>query len=123
MRNRYRRLLFGVALVVVAGCQGEKPVDAKDAAARVEAAISIGDPTKRDDALSVACKDAAAVGEVDVVKKGLGRLGDPTKRDDTTFDCAIKLKDAKKLEAATEIAKRIGDPTKRDKALAKLAAG
>lgn len=123
MGPRCRRLLVGAAIALAVGCQGAKPVDAKNAAARVEAALGIGDPTTRDDALAAACKDAASAGDVDAVKKGLGRLGDPTKRDDTASDCALRLRDAGKLEAATEVAKRIGDPTKRDKALAKLASG
>src|SRR5205807_4932891 len=101
----------------------KKPANAADAKARVDAAIQIGNPGERDEALATACRDAAGVGAGEAVKYGTLKIGNPGTRDEVMVDCAIKLRDAGQGSAATDVAKMIGNPGTRDDVLKKLSSG
>jgi hypothetical protein len=123
MRSAYQTAIICAGLAALSGCQDKKPADRAEAAARVEAALQINDPTQRDKALASACTDAAEAGASEVVVKGVRKIGDPTRRDQVAEDCALKLRDSGQTTAANDVAKLIGDPTKRDGVLRKLASG
>ncbi len=123
MRWAYQTMIICGGLAALSGCQEKKPTDRAEAAARVEAALQINDPSERDKALASACTDAAKAGAGEVVVKALPKIGDPTRRDQAAEDCALKLRDAGQAAAATNVAKQIGNPSKRDGVLKKLASG
>lgn len=117
------RWIVVLSMSILAGCQGSKPLDAKDAQSRVAAAKQIGNPGQRDEALADACRGAAHAGFGDVVIDGLMTIGNPGMRDEVAVDCAQYLRMAGQRDAGIEVAKRIGNPGKRDEMLKKLATG
>ena len=90
---------------------------------RLEAALAISDPYKRDSALDRVAQEAAEAGDPEVTKKALAALRDPLLRDSAAAACAAKLATAGQLAAGTEVAKTIQEPNRRDDVLEKLAKG
>jgi hypothetical protein len=107
----WMRWIIVLSMSILAGCQGSKPSDAKDAQSRIAAAKQIGNPSQRDEALAEACRGAAHVGAGEAVLDGLMAIGNPTLRDEVAVDSAQYLRMANQREAAVEVAKRIGNPT------------
>jgi hypothetical protein len=90
---------------------------------RLEAALAISDPSKRDSALDRVAQEAAEGGDAEVTKKALAQINNPLVRDATAAACAAKLAAAGHFAAGAEVAKTIQNPTRRDEALEKLAKG
>jgi hypothetical protein len=90
---------------------------------RLEAALAISDPHKRDSALDRVAQEAAEGADAEVTKKALAEIRDPLLRDSAAAACAAKLAGAGKFVAWTEVAKTTRDPTRRDDVLEKLAKG
>jgi hypothetical protein len=102
----------------------EPPTDTQARyAARLEAALAISNPFERDDALASLATDAAAVGQVRVVKRCLAALSNPFCKDATASCCALRLGQAKQGSAAVAVARTISNPFERDAVLRKMAAG
>jgi hypothetical protein len=123
MRSPWLLAFICAALAGVSGCKDTKPVDDKDAMARVDAALQIASHNEKDEALSKACRDAAKAGASDAVLKGVPSIVSHNLRDEIAEDCALKLRDAGKAAAATDVAKLIVSHNKRDDVLKKLASG
>jgi hypothetical protein len=121
MIETWRILIASAALIALGGCQGGKPLDSKDAQGRVDAALQIGNPSTRDEALATSCRDAAKLGASKAVIKGIAAIGNPSTRDSVAEECALSLRDAGQRESAVEVAKLIGNPSTRDSAMKKLA--
>jgi hypothetical protein len=128
------QLIFLLALSVATGCRerestvsaGKEPVSVamenrEDFAERLNAAMSIVDLNKRDDALTAVANAAAAAGQADVTRQALGRTVDINKRDAAAESCALALAKADKRAEANAVARQILDLTRRDRTLAKLA--
>jgi tRNA A-37 threonylcarbamoyl transferase component Bud32 len=92
----------------------------EDLAVRLDAALAIQFRSDKDQALAKVAGDAAQVGLVDLVKKGIAEIG-PLNKDDAAADCAEKLARAGHKKAAMEVAQMIGSLFKRDAALKKVA--
>lgn len=113
-------VLVCAGLMVFQGCD-KKPANNSEAMARVNAAVQIGNPSDRDDALASACRGAAKIGALDAVLRGLPKIGNPSTRDEVASDCASALRDCGQRQGATEVAKSIGNPSQRDSVLKNLA--
>lgn len=120
MRVAYVVVLVCAGLIVLQGCD-KKPANNAEALARVNAAVQIGNPSERDDALASACRGAAKIGALDAVLRGLPNIGNPSLRDEVASDCASALRDCGQRQGATEVAKVIGNPSQRDSVLKNLA--
>jgi hypothetical protein len=89
---------------------------------RLEAAQTITDGSSiKNKSLTALVKDAAAAGDLDLVKSALAQITDVEARDAATRDAALLLAKGGLRKQAIEIAKGIDDSDLRDKALAELA--
>ena len=125
-------LKIGIACAVLAmviGCGANKSAVSQgaktpeDAAAQVDAALQVASHNLRDEALAIACRDAAKVGAKDAVLKGIPAIVSHNLRDEVAEDCAIALRDSKQAAAAIVTANLIVSHNKRDEVLKKLASG
>ena len=94
---------------------------AADFLQRYQAAMQINEISKRDDALEGLAKDAAKVGEGDVVKKALMGINSINTRDSAASAAAVALAHAGKRADGTAVAQLINSIAVRDSTLAKLA--
>ena len=124
-------LLMALSLSV-AGCsvfEAPAPVQSQSSAevtefhTRLDAATSMSDPVRRDDALSQVARDAAKRGRVDIVKRALGLIASPVTRDSAASDSALSLSSVSTGDGAVSVAKSITDPVMRDDVLSKIAKG
>jgi hypothetical protein len=90
-------------------------------AARLDAALAIGIPSDRNDALKTVALDAAEAGKADIVKKAIAGIGFLDMKAEVTGECALKLADAGKHQEAVDVAKMIGVLSDRADVLKKLA--
>jgi serine/threonine protein kinase len=88
---------------------------------RLDAASVIRDPDARDRSITMIAKDAAAKGEVEIVKDSLHQMRDAAARNQTAEESARFLAGRGLREQAIEIAKNIDDSDLRDQTLAELA--
>ncbi len=124
MSSNWQVAITCAALAVVGGCGGtKKPADIPDATARVDAALQISGHNQKDEALAIACRDAAKAGAGEAVLKGLPQIVSHNLLDEVAEDCALKLRDSGQGAAANEVANLIVSHIKRDEVLKKLASG
>jgi hypothetical protein len=116
-----KAILGGVLILVVVGCATSTDDGASPLKGKLDAALAIKDGILRDDALVKVALDAAAAGELKVVKKAVGEIRDGIKRDDAASASAFKLAERGQTSEATEIGNLIRDGIKRDATLSKIA--
>jgi hypothetical protein len=122
------RALHGIplaaALACLSGCSGNQPNPAAaELQAKLNTALAVSDELQRDAALAYVVREAAAVGEVEVVKTALGRMGDRAAVDAAAKSAALALLEAGMPAQANEVAGLIEDGPTREDVLSRLAKG
>lgn len=122
------RLFLSLVLAVKAcglmGCGDARPSSLADShKAKLEAALSIQDDLKRNEALVVVADAAAAAGQPEVVTIAVREIRDDNVSNRAAASAALKLSELGKIHEATEIAKLIRDDNKRNATLAQIAKG
>lgn len=102
---------------------GEAPKTSSPWNGRFEAASAISDADCRAEALARLADEAAAMGEVDVVRQAIAKMEDSDVRDETASSCAINLAAGGKGQEAVELARSISDESVRDETLSQIATG
>jgi hypothetical protein len=112
-------------VVAAAGCGSKKDAAGEDSvyAARFEAAEAIRIDSERDAAMVKLSADAAAGGNVEVVKKCLKAIQIDGTRDAAAAAAALALGKSGQVDAATDVAKTIQLDGRRDAILSKIAKG
>jgi predicted Ser/Thr protein kinase len=93
----------------------------EDLALRLEAAATISNSTARDSALAVLAKDAAKVGNVDLVQSSLGHMINGSARDQAAREAARLLAKRGLRREAIGVAQTISNMPLHDQAMAELA--
>jgi len=99
---------------------GSAPV-ASDLNARFEAAQTITAFAERDKAMSDIARDAASLGEVEMMRKALGQVVSFVARDDAAAASAKTLKQQGNRTEAVAVARLITSFERRDEVMAELA--
>ena len=92
-------------------------------ATRLQAAQRMYEVSQKDSALRELVQDAAAAGDLGMVRQALDAIYDVNARSTAGYDAALQLAQAGDVTGAMATAQRIYDTELRDKALAKIAEG
>jgi hypothetical protein len=123
MNRRWRQLLLGLVFVFGCGEANRPPATPEQLRGRLEAATAMTNVAERNDVLVVLAKDAADIGESEIVKQAIGQIGNIAQKNDIAYSCALKLSKQGKIQAATDVAKMIANVAQRNEALGKIAKG
>ena len=122
----FRPISSLVCALLIVGCSpADEPVPDRGAVvdwdAKFRAAEGIRDVGVMSDALAGVAELAAGLGEVDVVKKALGRIRHIDVHDQSARKCAVALAAVGQVESARHIAGNIRNERIRDDALRQIA--
>ncbi len=90
---------------------------------RLDAAIGVTDPDKRNDALKAVAEDAAEAGDGEVAQAATEKITDPDRKNEVAATCALKLAKRGNTKAANSVAGLITDPDKKNQVLGKISKG
>jgi hypothetical protein len=117
-------------LLLIFGCgpkQGSQTNERHDTPeqlkGRLDAALSVNNISRRDQALKAIAEDAASAAETELVKQVLEKFNNLSLKDETAVACALKLSAAGQYQSAVEVAKMINNLSKRDEVLQRIAKG
>jgi hypothetical protein len=113
--------MLGLVLAIGCGKDPKQKQTLEQLNGRLEAALGITDPSKRNDALKSVAEDAADTGMEETTLAALGKITDPSLRNDEAATCALKLSVFGNKKGATAVAGLITDPAKKNDVLGKIA--
>jgi hypothetical protein len=118
------------ALLTLPACSGKDSEAPKgdgsgkaSLSSRYEAARTISNSARKDEALAAVAVDAAREGDAAVVKKCIQSISATTAKDEAAFSAAVALAKNDKGQEAKEVAQMISNVARKDEALAKIAKG
>jgi len=114
-------LILGLALA--AGCGRDAKQTPEQLKGRLDAAMGLTDPDKRNDALKAVAEDAAESGVGEIAQAATQRITDHDRQNQVAGTCALKLADHGDTKSATAVAGLITDPDRRNEVLGKISKG
>lgn len=122
MRGFLTTIVCAIMISSLFGCgsqQSSKP-DVPNLLPHIMAALKTPGKKERDQAVAVACREAADEKAWPAVMAGVQHIEDKTLRDQVADECAHKLKELGKTDGAQEVAKLILDASRKDTVLKDL---
>jgi hypothetical protein len=124
----YSVIVAGLALVVGCGPDGKTPTvkqvqNADQLKGRLDAAMAITEPDRKNDALKSVAEDAADAGHVEYTKAAINQITEPDRKNKVAATCALKLSHKGDTGGATAIAQLITEPDLKNRTLSKISKG
>jgi hypothetical protein len=114
-------VFLGLVLAIGCGKDAKQKQTPEQLKGRLDAAIGITDPSKRNDALQSVAEDAAEAGVGEVAQAAAERITDPSRKNNVAAACALKLAERGDTKGATTVAGLITDPSRKNDVLGKIA--